>query len=45
MRSFILFTTHKCHSCDQMKEEMDRVCGTYGGQERCIHDFDFGRET
>jgi hypothetical protein len=30
----------KYHSGDQVKKtEMDRTCGTYGGEERCIQGF------
>jgi len=35
----------KYRSGDQTKKnEMDRACGTYGGQERCMHGFGCRRE-
>jgi hypothetical protein len=37
-------TLHKISLCDENKKnEMGGKCGTYGGEERCVHDF--GGET
>jgi hypothetical protein len=37
----MLCTPHQYHSGDEVKKtEMSRTCGTYGGEERCIQDFD-----
>ena len=40
----VLLTKH--YSGDQIKNEMGRACGMYGGQERCKQDFggEFGRK-
>jgi hypothetical protein len=39
--SFMICMLAKYYSVDRiMKNEMGGTCGTYGGQERCVHGFD-----
>jgi hypothetical protein len=35
----MLCTPHQTLLGDQVKTEMGRTCGTYGGKERCIQGF------
>jgi hypothetical protein len=49
MRSFTICTAHPIFSGVHIKKnEMVGVCITYGGEERCVHDFGWetgGKET
>jgi len=39
-----LYSSLVCCTDDQIKEdEMDRTCGTHGGEEKCLNEF--GRES
>jgi hypothetical protein len=44
-----MLCTHQKHSADEIiKNDVVRTCGTYGGQVKCIQDFDgkiWGKET
>jgi hypothetical protein len=43
MRSSMICTAHQIFSGQIKDSERDRVCGTYGGEEKCIQGF--GGET